>query len=341
MSSLRSLKSSTSIFTGFPVIDQLLNIFQDLGGKATNSLTPPVLEITSTSHCSGKTQLLYLIIAKALLPQSYHEIQLNGKFSAVILFGLSTKFSILRLREVIKSYINSCVSASNSAELSHADISTLVQASLLHLHVFRPQSSSSLLKTISSLPSYFLVEPATHLSSGRKIISLILNDLSAFLWQDRLADADITIANERSSGDSHLIQYYRLLISSLKAIQSTFSCLVIATNTSLSTPYYISGGHHALHRQTPRVWNNFCAIQIVIEQANIPKFGPGISAQEAEDERAKRQEAVRRGERKGWINRWDSEGWREEVKEDLLKWEYEWKSLKFSIGKEVKIGIHE
>lgn len=360
MSSLRSSESSASTSTGLLAIDQLLAVFQNPGKPchqrhfsnwvSTNSspllsnpvkgFIPPVLEITSVSHCSGKTQLLYLIITVALLPKFYNDIPLNGKSSAIILLDLSSKFSILRLRDVITSYIISCVSACKSIALPSVEISFLVQTSLVHLHVFRPQSSLSLLTTISSLPSYFFSQSALHQSSGRKISSLVLNDLGAFIWQDRLPCADSTTVINEQSSDESLVQNYRLLVSSLKSIQSTFSCLIIATSSSLSTPYNLSGNHLALRRQTPAIWNNFCTTHIVIERINVPKFGPGISAQEAEYERAKRQEVVKRGERRGWINWRDSEGWREEVKEGLQKWEREC-GLRFSVGEGVEIKIQE
>lgn len=53
----------------------------------------------------------------------------------------------------------------------------------------------------------------------------------------------------------------------------------------------------------------------------MPKFPLGISAQEAEVERAMRQGVVERGEQRGWVNWWMSGVWREEVKEAVRVWE--------------------
>lgn len=284
--------------------------------------SPAVLEFIGTSACSGKTQVLYQIIILALLPQAYNDIDLNGKSSAVILLDISSKFSVLRLRDVAASYIASCISACAAYAIAPAEISSLIHDSFQHLHIFHPQSSLSLLATVGSLPSYLLSQPFSHFSAGRQVSALIISDLSFFQWQDRPEDEEnAVVTDERSAHHSSLIQHYRSLISSLKQIQSIFSCTIISTRSSLSNPYYLPGNHLALRLHTPAVWNNFCTAQIILELVSVPKFGPGISAQEAESERARRQEAVDSGSRRGWVNWWSSDRWREDVREGVMRWE--------------------
>lgn len=69
----------------------------------------------------------------------------------------------------------------------------------------------------------------------------------------------------------------------------------------------------------------------------MPKFAPGISAQEAREEAKLRAEVVGRGERRGWVNWWGEGGWREEVREGVRAWEREWGG---GIGVWVGDGVH-
>lgn len=92
----------------------------------------------------------------------------------------------------------------------------------------------------------------------------------------------------------------------------------------------------------PAPWSSFVTAQVVLERVSVPKFAPGISAQEASEERALRQGAVARGERRGWVNWWGEGGWREEVREGIRRWERDWEGgLKVWIGEGVAVGGEE
>lgn len=335
LESLRTLETSVSP-TGLKPVDHLIQIFHNphnvhnipsvqLQQQETPQVPiPPVLELTGATACSGKTQLLYQIITHALLPAHHGTIPLDGKSSAVILLDLSSKLSLLRLRDIMVAHIAACAITAISPTPPSQEIKALIHASLLHLHIFRPQSSTSLLATLASLPAYFFLKPFTHFSAPRHISAIILADLSAFYWQDRLnaADPSASIATHVIDDD-----HQRALISTLRALQATFSrCPVIATTASLSTPSALpsSGNHRALRPHMPAVWTSFVTVQIVLERVAIAKFAPGISAQEAGAERTMRQDVVMRGERRGWVNWWGEGRWREETREGVRAWEKAW-----------------
>ncbi len=341
---LRGLEVPPTSQLGFPSLDRLLGVFQNppqtrqqqqyhtQSGEwstehqnfhSTREKPLPIIEITGATACSGKTQMLCYLVSMSLLPQQYNEIPLGGKGYAVVLLDLSSKFSILRLHHLMRELVSSC---STPSALPEDEISSLISESLTHLHVFRPHSTPSLLATLSTLTSYLLKQLPAHFSSNRPVGLLSINDLSAFLWQDRL-DADeeagpYTSNNAEKANNSLLLQRYRALVSSLRHIQHQFSCTVVATNWSLS-PATTAAGHRALRPHLPSVWNNFCTLKVVVEKDRVKKFGPGMSVEEAAKQAGQRWEAAERSAFSGWANWWESEKWREEVREGVRNLERE------------------
>lgn len=323
---------------GFSPLDRLLGLFQKppptrqqqhyhnewSAHQEGPTLPPrekplPVIEISDATACSGKTQLLYLLISLSLLPAEHKDVSINGKGNAVVLLDLSGRFSIIRLHHVMHNYISSICSTS-ALTLPEHEISSLISDSLTHLHIFRPQSSSSLLANLASLPTFLLSPPSRHLSANRRLGLLAINDLSAFLWQDRL-DADeetgLPASNHAEKANSTLLlERYRNLISLLRHFQCLFSCTIVATNWGLA-PVTSVAGHPALRPHLPFLWNNFCKIKVVVERNRVSKFGPGLSAEEAKMEGVQRWEAVTKSGFSGWVNWWGSEGWRGEVREGV------------------------
>ena len=278
--------------------------------------TVPVLEITEAVACSGKTQLLYYLIALSLLPANLKGVRF-GKENAVVLLDLSSRFSILRLYDVMKQHVSSLCSTS-STDLSGQDVSALISESLKHLHIFRPQSSSALLATVASLSDYLLKQPSSHFSTNRPLGLLAMNDVGSFLWQDRLDVEEEALSSgtfhTEANRNSLLNERYHTLVASLRNTQRHFSCAIVATSWSMA-PVSTKSGHAALRQSLPSVWSNFCTVKIVVERDQVPKFAPGASAREAMTQSSQRWEAVSKSTFTGWVNWWDSEAWREEVRE--------------------------
>ena len=276
-----------------------------------------MLEIAGATACSGKTQLLYYIIAITLLPTFYQNYCLEGKARAVVLFDLSGKFSILRLRNVMHDHLALKLEGLFS-RLPNEHANSMIANSLVHLHVYRPQSTLSLLGTLASLPSYLLRQPPTHFSANRAFGLLAINDLSSFLWQDRLDAEDeaglpATNSAERQKGNL-FVERYRELVNHLRHLHGLFSCSIVATNWGLSSTTSVMG-QPALRSHLPAIWNSFCSAKLVVERDPVSKFAPGISIEEALHEKSPRLEAVQKSKFTGWVNWWDSERWREEVRE--------------------------
>ncbi|MCJ1343647.1 hypothetical protein MMC31_001843 [Peltigera leucophlebia] len=333
--------------TGIRPLDDLLQIFQAAPTQpqqhSPKYSTPPVLELSSAVPCSGKTQLLYKILILALLPQSHASIPLGGKSSAVVLFDLSSKVSILRLRNVMTAHISTCAIAFQSAPLQMRDIQNLVQASLLHLHIFRPQSPSSFSATLASLRNYFFSKPLQHISALRPISSIILSDLSAFNLHGFLQPTSNTLSSEsnitatRKSPPIDISSKQRDLISVLRSLQISFSCPIIATTSSFFFPMTLQfTNNRTLRPAMPPIWNAFVTVQLVVERVSVTKFPPTTSTREGA---ALRQGIVEKTVRRGWINYWGVDAWRDEVKEGVRKWETNFSGgIDIWIGEDVDVG---
>ena len=336
--------------TGLPSLDRLIQIFQQPSLQQQHHpvkiSSPPVLELTSANACSGKTQILYQMLTLALLPPVHVSISLGGKSSAVILFDLSGKLSLIRLHGIMTAHISSCAAASQLPPLSPEETEALIHASLLHLHIFSPQSSLSLFATLASLPSRFFSKPFTHFSASRPISAIILSNISAFNWQDRFQATSILAVTQSNPPASNITPkidmkaHQRELVSTLRSLQVTFSCPIIATTSSFASPTPLpSTNHRILRPQMPAYWNAFVTAQLVVDLVTVPKFAPAISAHEATAERALRHEVVAKGERRAWINCWAVGGWREEVKEGVREWETEFAGgVRIWVADGVEIG---
>ena len=283
-------------------------------------MPPAVIEIVGATACSGKTQLLYFMTATAILPSAFEGVRLSGRGQAIVLFDLSGKFSILRLRYIMRTYLAFHLKEQDSV-VFETKLTALISDSLMHLHIFRPQSTASLLATLTSLPNYLLAQPSRHFSTNRSLGMLAINDLSAFFWQDRLEAEDaIPLPPDipANSKDNLFPQRFRELVTHLRQLHDRFSCTIVATNWGLSSKASVMG-QPALRPHLPGVWNAFCTVRIVVERERVSKFSPRMSAEEAKGEREQRWEAVEKSGFVGWVDWWGAEGWREEIREGVKK----------------------
>lgn len=230
----------------------------------------------------------------------------------MVVLDLDNNFSVLRLQQILSSHLRSL-----EVPLQEEDIASLIRISLQHLHIFRPQSFRSLLATIESFSTY-LFDIQSHFSANRAIGLLVLNGLSAYLWQDRLdaEEAGLIDGGMEREKNGKVVQKYRDLVVALSRAQQILECTIIATNWGLAPVQYTSG-HPALRPHLPSIWTNFCTLRLVVERNTVSKLGPGMSAEEAAKEGLQRQEAVDESGFSCWVNWWGSEGWKDEVREEV------------------------
>ena len=255
---------------------------------------PPILELISPPaphHVSGagKTSLLYLIIARAILPSHFApSVPLNGQGAAVVLFDPLNHFSVVRLVEVMVHTLRLRLQAAGQKinEETVSAIHVLVADSISHVHVFRPQSWSSLLATLRSLPDY-LFDGEKHKSMHRSIHSIILDDIDAFVWSIRNSKSSAaSTANPLSTASGQLT-------TALQKLSSTLSCALILTSSSISPT--------AFRPPLPASWSQGVQVtRFAVRRIDVVKFAPAISAEQADAERRQRWEVVNKGRFECW-----------------------------------------
>lgn len=122
----------------------------------------------------------------------------------------------------------------------------------------------------------------------------------------------------RKDQNIYLTQW-RAPVDSLRETQQTFDCPIIATHWAMASPMYSRDGS-SLCPHLPAVWTTFCAFNVVLQRNKFVKFGPGVSLEKVLAEKDQRQEAVDRSGFSGWINRWNSDTWKEETKTAVRSW---------------------
>lgn len=275
----------------------------------------PVIEFTSISPGAGKTQFLYYAIALSILPRQYQGYNLNGRNTAVVVIDADDRFEVTRLAEVMASYITLQQKATprtaNAEETNMTiDVETddLVAHALQHVHIFRPQSLSSLVATFNSLDAY-LFDLRAHQSSQRPLGAIILDGASAFFWQHRaeedaarLKDAEQSGTSTTADGKYPTTPAYSHLLAALKRALTTFDCPVIYTSQSTvfagqerGTSNERTSSRTHLRPLLPPNWTSFPTVRLLFERAKTVQFAPGMSAEEAWAERELRQEVVDRG----------------------------------------------
>lgn len=207
-----------------------------------------------------------------------------------------------------------------------SSVAAIVQESLQHLHIFRPQSQASLQATIKLLQNHFLANLTSHFSANRRLGGIIINSLSAFFWrsrQDAEEEKDATSEDAgnvaASKSDNIYLAQWRAVVDALREAQQTFDCPIIATNWALASPVYSRDGS-ILRPHLPHVWTAFCTFNFVLQRNKVIKFAPGMSIEEALAEKDQRQQAVDRSGFSGRVNWWYSDTWREETKTAVKNW---------------------
>lgn len=259
------------------------------------------------------------MIGLLLLPAKYGDVILEGKDSAVVVFDLGNNLSMLRLQKIMANHVQSC-SGNSSEPLSMAMVNSIVRCSLEHLHVVRPQTSISLLATLTNLHLH-LFNTASHVSANRSVGSIILHRVDAFLWQDRLEVAEDQASDTRSVQKTSLLssRFYDL-VAYLRRLQTDLSCLIIATSSALSTTAYTRVDGQmvpVLRSHLPNVWRNFVTVRLIVQRNTVRKFPLGVSVEEAVAEAGQRREAVDNSVFSARLNWSESDNWREETRAAL------------------------
>lgn len=250
-----------------------------------------VIELVSPPYShhpypAGKTSLIHLTVAHAVLPPALSNIELSGLNSSVVLFDPLYHFSVSFLVRTMLSRITKRFEDAGKGkdavggEEVEQEIKNCVQTSLLHVHIFRPTSWESLLSTLRSLKAY-LFDRARHESTRRAVHSIVLEDADAFVPMIRNASTTMGGAHPLTTASAQLTH-------ELEKLANLLSCAVITTSHSTDPSSY--------RPPLPLSWPvGMQTTRLAVRRVEVLKFASGISVEQAEQERNKRSEVVSKG----------------------------------------------
>ncbi|EPS27146.1 hypothetical protein PDE_02089 [Penicillium oxalicum 114-2] len=317
-----------------------------LGATTRVKRPSPVVEIASSLSGSGKTQLLYYIVARAILPRKILNVTIGGLETAVVWIDADHRLDVYRLRLVAQGILRDAWKTAGTeigtVEITDPSVNDVLTSCLQQVHVFRPQSSSALLATLAQL-EYYLYDLSQHCSASRPLHMIAIDSATAFLWQDKLRDE---IARTDEIGRSHpeiearreqklsfyFSDLYTNLVTELKRLQKLFGCAVVYTTTvsggrsTASVSDGPSGPYDRPSSQTPSLrpalpapWGLFPTLRLVVHRDPVRPFPAAMSAHDARREASMRQDVVQRGRFSACVNAWGQEDWPRRVA-DSVHW---------------------
>ena len=193
--------------------------------------------------------------------------------------------------------------------MSPQDLDAIIHRALHHVHIFRPTSLASLVATIQQLPTY-LLHPSAHYSSSRPVSLLLIDSITAFFWQQRMAqesrhtaDTDATDSTTNPDNSSQTTSY-AALTSALRATQALFGCAVVATHWGLLPSFPASSTTTtppSFRPLLPHPWPSFPTLRLTLVCEPVNRFPVGMGMEAAVRDRALRQVVVEEGRRGLWV----------------------------------------
>lgn len=329
---------------GEPSAQEHSELFSILSSSTSRRKRPtPVVEISSSLSGAGKTQLLYYLTARAILPRTFAGISVGGLEAAVVWMDADDRFDVYRLRDVARGIVRQAHESADddptldkdATRYSEAELTDMLTSALQHVHVFRPQSSSALVATLCTLDRY-LYDLSRHLSASRILHMLVIDSVTAFLWPDKLKDEVARteeIGRSRAEVDQgreqkrsfDLSYIYAEIVDELRRLQGRLGCAVVYTTTVSSGrpsawnnngPSGSPGPNDRPPSKTPSLrpalpapWGTFPILRLVVHRDTVRPFPPAMSAHDARKDAPKRQNVVQEGKFSAWVNAWGREEW--------------------------------
>lgn len=255
------------------------------------------------------------MVAIAILPTSFNDIPLDGADSAVVFLDTDGRFNVCRLRDIMMDIVRQKIDASAAKMEEHGggtiteeELQAMIHHCLNHIHLFRPQSSESLLSTLGNVEDYLLHSP-DHFSANRRVHAIFLDSANAFYWQDRFQEEISRISSTSITTQRNRRPHVQAVKRSLRHLQKVFSCAVVYTTWGLSP----QSRHQAGVLSFPPLWTDFPTLRIVVDRDTVRPFGLNMTVDEATRDAPARHNIVSKGKFSGWVNPWGKNEWASEI----------------------------
>lgn len=279
---------------------------------------------------------MYYLIAMSVLPATFHGHKLDGRGGAVVLLDTDGRLEVERLYDIIEGVVRHALDDTHASSSGNAsdEIGMMVRDVMRHIHIFRPQTSSSLLSTLQSLHTYLLHSP--HGDGSRPLHGIFIDSLSAFYWPDRLRDeiartseiglpAIQTQQRQKQRTAFYMSVLYADVAAELRRLQEVFGCAVVVTSWGI-TPRSSSSSSSSLGMgglggggggygnniwagppifkpHLPAPWNStFPDLRLVVQRDHVRTYPGTATLNEWERDAAIRQSVVRKGKFSAWVD---------------------------------------
>lgn len=220
------------------------------------------------------------------------------------------RFDITRLRHLLTTFVRRKLAENSQGGFiqnapvqgpGDEEIGECVDAALGNVYLFQPTSGIGLLATVKSLSSFL-----SRLENRNLTLGLIcIDSLTAFHHVLRSMDK--------------LAEYYATLSSSLRSLSSLFGVPIITTSWALfahtesqgqgkgylgigpSYPHSVSTRRPVWKQYFPVEWLRGVDGRIILQKREVRGFMVDIPLEEAEKDKDKRMEVVKRGAVMGWL----------------------------------------
>ncbi|KAJ8521427.1 hypothetical protein ONZ45_g1867 [Pleurotus djamor] len=191
-----------------------------------------VIEVKGPS-ASGKSHLIYHVLANCLIPPACDAHVLGGCGKSAILCDNDGTFNVSRLFEVLVNRLASKL-ATDPRERTGLPINewahNLARQCLGNLHVFKPTSSAQLAATLLHIPKYHV----SNLTSS-EIGVLAIDSLSAFYWNDRFTMEQLRPSGSAAPPHNTASHPFQNVVTALETLHTTLKPLIIFTTWHMDT----------------------------------------------------------------------------------------------------------
>ncbi|KAG9656395.1 hypothetical protein KCU64_g5910, partial [Aureobasidium melanogenum] len=194
--------------------------------------------------------------------------------------------------------------------LTLTEAQPLIITALSHIHIYQPSSLTSLIATISSLPSYFL--SASNTSKERRLGGIFISTPSAYFWEDKVAVAATSTMGK-----------FPALATMLRRVAIALQAPIFYTTSHFSSPSTSSAPSNPLTLSLPPAlpspFATLPTLRMIISKPAIKGFSKEVDAETAFRQREARDTAVRESSFRVRVSQWGMETQRDtgfEVKID-------------------------
>ncbi|KAH0327552.1 hypothetical protein KCU71_g1448, partial [Aureobasidium melanogenum] len=235
-------------------------------------------------------------------PQTNQPKQSNQTTPKAVALLSTSPINVPRLSQILLHHLLTL-----RPTLSPTEAQPLIITALSHIHIYQPTSISSLLATVSSLPSYFFSTSNT--SKDRRLGGIFISTPSAYFWEDKVQV--VTSAATSASASASKTGKFAALAMVLRRVGAVLQTPVFYTTSHLSASSASSSSTDPVTWALPPAlaspFSTLPTLRLIISRGAIKGFSKEVDAETAFRQREARATATRNSNFRVRVNQWGNE----------------------------------